>query len=190
MEATVLYSDQELVFALQQGGAHAFENIYKRYWTRLYPAVYQRLFDREQTEDVLQEVFAYLWVKRETLSIQNLKAYLFAAARYQAIQQLTRKRGPLIFFEPFESMLLEAESPEEKMIAKELREWVIRYADTLPAKRREIFLLHIRDKYTTKEIAEKLGVSQKTVQNQLGSSLKGLKTMITPVILAILGSRF
>jgi len=190
MEAILLYTDQELLAALQRGDSNAFENIYKRYWTRLYPVVHQRLCDKEQTEDVLQEVFAYLWVKREELSIQNLKSYLFTAARYQAITHLTRRRGPLAFFEPFESMLLEAETPEEKMIAKELYQWVIRYADTLPAKRREIFLLHVRDKYTTKEIAEQLGVSQKTVQNQLGSALKGLKSMITPVIIAMLGSRF
>src|SRR6202000_2964156 len=98
MEAILLYTDQELLAALQRGDSNAFENIYKRYWTRLYPVVYQRLYDKEQTEDV---------------SIQNLKSYLFTAARYQAITYLTRRRGPLSFFEPFESMLLEAETPDE-----------------------------------------------------------------------------
>jgi RNA polymerase sigma-70 factor (family 1) len=189
MEAILVSTDQELVVALQRGESNAFEEIYKRYWSRLYPVVLQRLADREQTEDVLQEIFAYLWVKRETLAIQNLKFYLFAAARYQAIQHLTRNRKPLTFFEPFESLLTEAETPDQKIIAKQLYEWIYRYADTLPAKKREIFLLHIRDKFTTKEIAGKLGISQKTVQNQLGSALHDLRTHITPVILALLCSR-
>src|ERR1700754_4917870 len=103
MEAILLYTDQELLAALQRGDSNAFENIYKRYWTRLYPVVHQRLCDKEQTEDVLQEVFAYLGFKRGNLSFKNLKSYLFPAARYQAITHLTRRRGPLSFYEPFES---------------------------------------------------------------------------------------
>ena len=77
MEAILVSTDQELVVALQRGESNAFEEIYKRYWSRLYPVVLQRLADREQTEDVLQEIFAYLWVKRETLAIQNLKFYQY-----------------------------------------------------------------------------------------------------------------
>ncbi|HEY4289872.1 MAG TPA: sigma-70 family RNA polymerase sigma factor [Puia sp.] len=189
MEAIILYTDDELVSALQRTDAIAFESIYNRYWTRLYPAIYQRVCDKEVTEDILQEIFAYLWVKRESIVIRNLKSYLFATARYQALQYLLRHKAPTAFFEPFESLLLDTETPEEKVIAKELYDWVLRYAETLPSKKRQIFLLHIRDKYSTREIAEQMEISQKTVQNQLASALQDLRTHITPVIIALLSSR-
>lgn len=190
MEAVLLYTDDELFSAMQRGDGNAFEQIYKRYWPGLYAVVYQRLSDRGRTEDVLQEIFAYLWTKRAVLEVQNLKSYLYGMARYQVLQLVTRSKPPTAFFESFENLLLYAETPDEKIIAKELYEWVFRYAETLPEKKRAIFLLHIRDKYTTREIAEKLSISQKTVQNQLGSALKGLKTHITPVILALIVTRF
>jgi RNA polymerase sigma-70 factor (family 1) len=189
MKVVHLYTDEELVCRLQQGDRAAFENIYKRYWPLLYTIAFRRLFDKERAEDVLQEVFARLWVKREGLAIHHLKAYLSGMVRYEVIRLLTRTPAATVFFEPFESLLLEAETPDEKIIAKELYEWVFRYADTLPPKKKEIFLLHIGYKYSTKEIAEKLEISQKTVQNQLGSALQGLRTGLTPLILAILSSR-
>jgi RNA polymerase sigma factor (sigma-70 family) len=190
MEAVQLYTDDELFSAMQKGDGNAFEQIYKRHWPGLYAAVYQRLCDRGRTEDVLQEIFACLWTKRAVLEVQNLKSYLHGMARYQVLQLVTRSKAPIAFFESFENLLLYAETPDEKIIAKELYEWVFRYAETLPEKKRAIFLLHIRDKCTTKEIAEKLSISQKTVQNQLGSALKGLRRYITPVVLALIGTRF
>jgi DNA-directed RNA polymerase specialized sigma24 family protein len=72
MEAVLLYTDDELFSAMQKGDGNAFEQIYKRYWPGLYVAVYQRLGDRGRTEDVLQEIFAYLWTKRAILEVQNL----------------------------------------------------------------------------------------------------------------------
>jgi RNA polymerase sigma-70 factor (ECF subfamily) len=70
-----------------------------------------------------------------------------------------------------------------------LQELVYRYADTLPVKKRQIFLLHVRNKLSTREIAGELQISQKTVQNQLGSALQGLKTNLAPVVLVILSTR-
>jgi len=189
MEVIPLYTEEDLVHRLQQGERGAFEEIYRRFWPLLYSIAFRRLTDKEQTEDVLQEVFARLWVKRETLDIQNLKAYLSSMVRYEVIRVITRTKSPIQFFEPFEAILLEAETPDEKLIAKELHEWIFRYAETLPAKKKAIFLLHIRHKLTTREIAEQLDISQKTVQNQLGSAMQGLKTNLAPLVLFLLSSR-
>jgi RNA polymerase sigma-70 factor (ECF subfamily) len=183
------YTDDELLGQLRAGNRMAFEAIYRRYWPVLYTTAYKRLGDKEQTEDVLQEVFARCWIKRETLRIQHLPAYLSSAVRYEVIRYLTRTKTAFSFFEPFEALLLEGETPEERLIAKELQELVYRYADTLPVKKRQIFLLHVRNKLSTREIAGELQISQKTVQNQLGSALQGLKANLAPVVLVILSTR-
>jgi RNA polymerase sigma-70 factor (ECF subfamily) len=94
------YTDDELVAQLQAGDRMAFEAIYRRYWPLLYTIAYKRLGDKEQTEDVLQEVFARCWIKREAQQIRHLPAYLSSAVRYEVIRYLTRTKTALSFFEP------------------------------------------------------------------------------------------
>lgn len=190
MTETTLHTDDELMAMLRAGDRMAFETIYRRHWPLLYNIAYKRLVDKEQTEDVLQEVFARCWIKRTTLQINNLPAYLSSAVRYEVIRYITRHKTAVHFFEPFESLLLEGDTPEEHLIAKDLQELVYRYADTLPTKKKQIFLLHIQKRLSTKEIAEELQITQKTVQNQLRSALQGLKTTLAPAILAVISTHF
>ena len=75
------------------------------------------------------------------------------------------------------------------LLEKELLDLVQSYINSLPEKRKQIFLLHIKDNLSTKEIAERLNISQKTVQNQLGTSMQGLHTRIAPIIIAIAASQ-
>jgi RNA polymerase sigma factor (sigma-70 family) len=190
MDNCDLHTDSELVTLLQTGERAAFSAIYERYWKALYDIAYKRLTDKAQTEDVLQNVFARLWTRREAATIDNLGAYLSTAVRYEVIRSINRNRSALQFFQPFEETLQELEGPDARILARELLASVYAYADTLPEKRRRIFLLHIQDKLSTREIAETVGVSQKTVQNQLGTALQGLKTHLTPVIAVLIATRF
>lgn len=190
MKFNPTYSDGELVSLLRQGDREAFENIYGIYWPLLYDIAYKRLASREQTEDVLQDVFARLWTRREVSEINNLGAYLASSVRYEVIHYINKSKNATRFYEPFEAILREMDSPEDQLLAKEMLELVYQYAETLPEKRKRIFLMHIKSKLTTKEIADELGVTQKTVQNQLGTALQGLKTHLSPVIIAIIVTRF
>jgi RNA polymerase sigma-70 factor (family 1) len=184
------HSDEQLLVLLKTSEREAFVAIYNRYWKPLYDRAYRRLADRDQTEDVLQDVFARLWTRREALAIEQLGAYLASAVRYEVLRYLTRNKTALHFYQPFEDMLQEMESPDTRLITRDLLALVYSYAGTLPEKRKRIFLLHIERKLSTREIAESLGVSQKTVQNQLGTALQGLKTHLAPILAAIIASRF
>jgi RNA polymerase sigma-70 factor (family 1) len=185
----VFHIDSHLVERLKAGERGAFEAIYNKYWKQLYDIACKRLGDRDQTEDVLQDVFARLWTRRETLDINNLGAYLASAVRYEVIHYINRNKNALYFYQPFEEVLMEMDSPDGRLIAKEMLELVYKYADTLPEKRKKIFLLHVQNKLSTREIADELGISRKTVQNQLGTALQGLRTNLTPVIAVIIATR-
>lgn len=190
MKSYLTYTDGELVHLLRSGDRAAFEEIYRRWLPSLYDVTYKRLKQKEQTEDVLQEVFARVWVKREIVQIPDLPAYLHVAVRNETINYITRHKQVFEFYEPFETILLESDSADGQLIAKELLALVYSYAETLPDKRKEIFLLHVREKLTTREIADHLLISQKTVQNQLGTALQGLKTNLAPAILALITDYF
>jgi RNA polymerase sigma-70 factor (family 1) len=190
MLSYALHTEGELVILLQSGEREAFTAIYERYWKHLYDIAYKRLGDRDRTEDVLQDVFARLWTRREEAKIENLGAYLATAVRYEVIRSINRNKSALQFFQPFEETLQELESPDARLLTREMMAAVYAYADTLPEKRRRIFLLHVQDKLSTREIAETVGVTQKTVQNQLGTALQGLKTHLTPIIAVLIATRF
>lgn len=171
---------------LASGDRSAFEEIYNRYWQVLYQGAFRRLKSKELTEDVLQEVFARIWMKREKLQILDIGAYLHTAAYHESLRAITKSRQVTEFYQPFEELLAAANSPQEQLVARELLELIHAYAATLPAKRRAILLKHITTHLSTKEIAEELGISTKTVQNQLNTALTGLKNHLGAVLLLMI----
>lgn len=164
-----------LLLQLSQDNQDSFRAIYDRYWEQLYQAAYRRLGDAQLAEDVVQEVFLRLWNGRKQLKIQYLGAYLQQAVRNEVLDRVSRTRSPSRFYEIFESVLLVSDSPEDLLRNKELMALVAQYIATLPRKRREVFLLFMESKLNTKEIADRLKVSQKTVQNQIAVTLAGLR---------------
>jgi RNA polymerase sigma-70 factor (ECF subfamily) len=171
-----------LVQQLSQNNREAFKNIYDRYWSSLLDAAWKGLQDRQAAEDLVQGVFLSLWQTREQLQVHNLEAYLKTAVRYKVLNYVVRTKRTHDFFESFYEIFQEKNTPETMCISKNLLELIYAYADILPVKRREIFMLYIQNRLSTKEIAVTLGLSQKTVQNQLGISLQGLRTKLAPFL--------
>lgn len=182
------YTDTDIVGLVQKGDEPAFAELYNRYWLELYDAAYKRLKNKEQVEDIIQDVFVKLWIRRAELHIENPQSYLHTAIRFRVFNYLERDASHASFFEPFEEMALSTDRTDGKVLEKELLDLVYSYIETLPAKRKEIFLLHLKENLSTKEIAERLHLSQKTVQNQLGTAMQGLHGKIAPLIIAIAAS--
>lgn len=170
------HTDQQLIALLPtERGIPVFDEIYKRYWKKLYSEAFKRLQDAALCEEVVQDVFTDLWVRREVRQIDNLLAYLLAAVRYQMFM-LYKKHATLpAFEEPLERMAVSADATDSPLFVKELRAFIEQWLNTQPEKRREIFRLRYLDELGTREIAELLGLSQKTVQNQLTTAVKDLK---------------
>ena len=179
------YTDNELTTLIHNGDEPAFAELYNRYWLELYDTAYMRLHNKEQVEDIIQDIFIKLWIRRAELQIENPQAYLHTAVRFRVFNYVERDLAHESFFEPFESIAFATSSADEKILEKELLDLVHAYIESLPDKRRKIFLMHIKENLTTKEIAERLNISQKTVQNQLATSMQGLHSKIAPVIIAI-----
>lgn len=173
-----LYSDQELLELYQTGDRKAFETIYQRYLPQLYSMAYSRLKNREETEDVVQEVFFRLWHRRQQLKILHLESYLRTAVRNKVYDFETQHSKANQLYAPVERQELHEASPEDHLLAKELMQQIYAYAQNLPGKRQRVFLLYVQQRMSTREIAKQLGRSQKTVQNQLGVAMKGLQLFL------------
>ena len=180
-----LLSDNTLLSYLRNGDNLAFEEIYKRYWQALLNATFKRLQNKDASMDVLQNVFTDLWAKKETSEIQNLKAYLFQATRFQSYKYFSRNHHNSPFYNLLDDLLVSSSSADEILMDKEMDGLLQQWIEALPGKRKKIFLLHFKDKLSTHEIAGQLGVSQKTVQNQLGIAGNWMKKNIESLLLLV-----
>lgn len=173
---------------LSQGNAEAFETLYANYWESLYNAAYKRLRNEELCKDVVQDVFVDLWTRREKLAIENLPAYLHTAVRFQVLKLINKRSATEAFLDPFEAVIISHLNADGNIREKELSRIIHAWMEELPRKRREIFLLYFEQEYSTKEIASQLNISQKTVQNQLGTAVQSLHAHIAVQLLLILAS--
>lgn len=182
------YSDrsiEELFFSVRQRDPLAFEELYSRTWKDLFSIAYKRLRDEDTCKDILQEIYIDLWNRAPDLEVVNIKSYLSTATRYKIISHISRSSGKSHVFEHLEYMLESYDKADHSLNKKELQRIVDLWIDTLPKKRKEIFLLKIESNKTTNEISSELNISRKTVQNQLHTALSGLKIHLNKLALLL-----
>ena len=167
--------DKFLVSGLAKGDRAAFNAIFDKYWAGLYGKAFQRLQDEASAKDVVQNVFTSLWQRRKETEIDNLRSYLYGAVRYQVFKQVSLSNKYVGFYEPFEMMMVSPIRTDQNLIRDDLAQLLLTWIDTLPRKRRQIFVLHYQEQLTVPEIASKLGITHKTVYNQLRNSVKELQ---------------
>lgn len=139
--------------------------------------VYRILRDKDVCEDVVQELFAKLWEKRSSLSIQgSLKSYLYRSALNAALNHVSSKRVKTR--SSLNDLLVEptgGATPVELNQANDFYDAFQKALQELPEGCREIFVLSRYEQLTYKEIAETLDISPKTVENQMGKALRVLR---------------
>ncbi|ANI90541.1 hypothetical protein A9P82_01090 [Arachidicoccus ginsenosidimutans] len=164
----------------------AFTSLYYRYWELLYNTAYKRLKDHELCEQIVQDVFTDLWIRRKQTIISNLPGYLRTAVQYQVYKIVTRKNTGAAFFELFEQMGSPTYHADAGIKYKEFAALIDSWMETLPAKRREIFQLHYFENLSSPEIAKRLNLSPKTVRNQLGTSLESFRIKLSQFLSVML----
>src|ERR1700761_2193214 len=97
------YDDADLAALLKSGDRDAYEEIYHRYKFILHNHAFNKLRNKEEAQDVLQEVFVNLWIKRETLAINsNLSGYLYGAVRNRVLNHFAHNEVKLKYIDQIE----------------------------------------------------------------------------------------
>ncbi|RZK73037.1 MAG: sigma-70 family RNA polymerase sigma factor [Pedobacter sp.] len=175
MTGYAAYTDKELTAFLNAGDKRAFDEIYQRYWKRYYNEAYKRLRNAEVCEEVVQNVFTDLWLKKDLTAVDNLTAYISVAIRNQVYVQYKKSSRLPVFEEPLEYMAEAYLQADSMLQLKELKQRIDDWLKLQPEKRREIFKMRFMQELSTKEISDILEISQKTVQNQLNTATASLK---------------
>jgi len=166
--------DNDLVTLLQKGNEQAFKSLFEKYGTRLYRFSLKFLKDKEDAEDLLNEVFLKIWENRQSLkSNLSFQSYLFTIAYNNIRQRFIKKSREEKYVRIFtEEYLVNYSKDEDQLDYDSLVERINKIFDLLPPRRKEIFMLSYKDELKNDEIAIKLGVSENFVRKQLSISRK------------------
>lgn len=160
--------DNALISALRHDSPDAFETLYNRYSKIVYRFSLRYLLDTEESKELVQTVFISLWEHRKSLDeLRPVKSYIFKSA-VNAIYNILKKKAVRKRF-----MLDQLKRPEdfsnpyEQIFYRDLDEKISGVIDSLTPQRREIYNLKSREGLSCEEIAEKLQLSVRTVENQI-----------------------
>lgn len=175
-------SDNELLSCLSEGDPNAFEEIFSKYNAKVYNFILSTLFDKTLAKDLTQNVFLSVWEHRESVNkTKNFTAYIYTIARnmvYRQTEKMVLAHRYKEYIHQFQSSI--ENSTEDYLDYQYLEKLLIELIDQLPPSRREIFLLSRHHGLTNKEIAQKLSISEKTVETQITRSIHFLKKHIKP----------
>ncbi len=156
-----------------------FEIFFHRYYTPLGMYVMRFCGDPDEAEDIVQETFSTVWERFADKDLpENMKAYLYRVAHNITIDRLRKndsKESKVSFDEVNDSSLTEEAIDTSE---RDARLWIA--IGKLPDRCRQIFLMSKRDGLSHAEIAEELGISLKTVENQITKAFKSLREVLEP----------
>ncbi|MFA8300653.1 MAG: RNA polymerase sigma-70 factor [Hyphomicrobiales bacterium] len=168
-------SKELIIDQFKSGDVKAYENMFKHYYSALCLFAMKHLHSEEQSEEIVQDLFCKLWENREDMEITvSLKSYLYGAVRLNCLRYLKTKE---LHRSHHKIMMIEnSEAVDDNHIERnELQANILKAISELPEQRRKIFELSRFEQLKYKEIAEKLSLSPKTVENQMGKALKFLR---------------
>ncbi|MGI4832782.1 MAG: RNA polymerase sigma-70 factor [Janthinobacterium lividum] len=168
------FSELDCLRRLQEDDQRAFDALFRHYSALVYRFAFGYLKSRAAAEEIVQECFIKIWEKRGQLRVDvPLKGYLFTVAHHAILNELRRDQHQLrlageVAATGHPSVANEAEYQEmEALYLAALNE--------LPPKQREAFMLSRQQGLSYPEIAERQGVSVKTVETHIMQALKTLR---------------
>ncbi|MES2454520.1 MAG: RNA polymerase sigma-70 factor [Bacteroidota bacterium] len=179
-------TDHELWDRIRENNEQAFATLFYRYSSKIYSTAYSYIRNPEVCEQIVQDIFISLWTNRHKLDIQSFKSYLTSASRYRVYKHMTAcKVIPLVYKENLEDHLFENYSTQNEahsnLACEELQLEVDSCLQTLPKRCREIFVMSRTQDLSNDQIAAQLGISKRTVENQITYALRQLRYSLKDV---------
>jgi RNA polymerase sigma-70 factor (family 1) len=174
---SVQLSEQEIVGAIKQGNERIFEETFRKYYQSLCNYANSILKEMDESEEIVQNLFLSIWEKRSDLEITiSLKSYLYRAVHNHCLNRIKHLKIREEY-QQYATNFYDAsyESVSQTIMKNELEQKIEEAIKKLPEQCRLIFRMSRFEELKYNEIAEKLELSPKTVENQIGKALKFLR---------------
>ena len=171
---------------LSHGDEQAFTELYRRFWETLFAMAYNRLKDMQAAEDIVHDIFAGLWKNRHTIKVDSLENYLASAVKYMVLAHVKKQAHARKYQTQTASLYIPAVSEEDSIHYRRILAMVQQEINQLPEKCRLIFRYSRELGMSTRQIAQSLQISPKTVDNQLHKALMHLRLKMKHLLFNIL----
>lgn len=177
-------SDSSLWNAIRNDDQLAFNRLFDKYWVQVYNTGFRYLNDKAASQEIVHDIFLSMWNRRHELQIGSFPAFLLTATRYQIYTRKKEKRI-VVSREVPDDVVAEYEA-DNHIRQTELYDQLQHILLQLPARCQEIFRLSRFEYMSNDEIAQRLGISKRTVENQLTHALRHVRFHLKDMALVMI----
>ena len=174
----------ELLQSLKNGDRTAFNIIFNKYQKKLYYFIFSITKSKYNTEEILQSVFIKIWTNKESINLsKSFDSYVFAIAKnltYNHLRTISNRES--LRLELWQTISFSTKQTDDELLFSEYESIVNDILEGIPKQKRSIYVLSREEGKSNQEIAELLGITQKTVKNHLWKTLQTIKEQLKPYI--------
>ncbi|SFN23140.1 RNA polymerase sigma-70 factor, ECF subfamily [Chitinophaga sp. YR627] len=179
-------SDIRLWNAVRNDDQQAFTRLFDKYWAAVYNTCSRQLKDKDVCQEIVHDIFLSLWTRRQTLVIESFPAFLLTATRYQIYSRRKVKQLVLPGVEELSDSDLTSNEADTRIRQSELNVQLQQLLSLLPPRCQQIFKMSRFEYLSNDEIAEKLHISKRTVENQLTYALQHLRVHLKDIVALVI----
>ena len=177
----VTKSNSDLILLIQRDDQVAFYILYERYCRRLYGFVFRYIKQKEDAEEIVQEIFVKIWELRNKIdAYSSFESFLFTIAYNTSISLLRKRTNEKKYLEHLLALQHPDDLPDliDEIHFNELNDRVQVLLNELTPRQKEIYQLSREEGLSHDEIAKKLDISVNTVKKHMANTLAFLKSQI------------
>ncbi|MCC7030016.1 MAG: RNA polymerase sigma-70 factor [Chitinophagaceae bacterium] len=181
-------SDKHHITQLLSGNISTYETVYKTYFKPLYIYAYTMLKEEAQAEEIVQNLFLKIWERKEQISIDtSLKAYLYKSVYNDSLNYIKHLKVKSTYENHATQVMKQTKSPTpaNKLQYKNLEDKLREALNELPEQCRTVFQMSRYEELKYREIAARLSISEKTVENHMGKALKLLRLKLSDFLITV-----
>lgn len=169
--------ESQWISEIRKENRQTFKTVYDHYASKIFFIGLHFHLSQEEAKEVVQEVFLTLWEKRASLKEHlSLNAFLLTITKNKILNLLKKKAAErarsMAYMKNYDSS---SSSTEDYIVFSDLEECTKQFIESLPARKKQIFLLSRKEALTNEEIASHLNISRRTVENNIYQAEKAIR---------------
>ena len=176
--------NQKEIRKLAEGDARAFEVLHRTFFPKVHQFSLMLLKNAQDADDVCQIIFMKVWLRRaRLLEVASLDSYLFMLSKNSILDYLSSRK---MKNDDLNKILegVDAVTPHDNLVANDTQLLIEMVVENMPEQRQTIYRMNREQHLKNEEIASRLGIQKKTVENHLNLALKDIKNALFLILFA------